>query len=135
MRLLLLPLAAVLFLACGARAPDAPTESPPSAAGMERVAADPPSTDPVPAPDAGTDAPVATVECETDADCVPASCCHPIRCVGRASAPSCEEVACSAHCEGGTLDCGQGHCLCFDGRCGTSLSGPPLVPEDASWAP
>lgn len=69
-----------------------------------------------------------TAECASDADCVPAICCHADRCVPRAQAPSCANVACTADCQFGTLDCGGG-CLCYDGRCNARLSQPPEVGE------
>ncbi|MCS6856566.1 MAG: hypothetical protein NZM37_02530 [Sandaracinaceae bacterium] len=55
--------------------------------------------------------------CEADSDCVPASCCHASRCVGRAKAPRCEQpVLCTMECRPGTIDCGGG-CVCRNGRC------------------
>ena len=64
--------------------------------------------------------------CETDADCVPAGCCHAAACVAREHAPSCEDVMCTADCQFGTLDCG-GACLCHEGRCAARLSAPPAI--------
>ena len=63
------------------------------------------------------------VECKTDADCVPAQCCHPTACVSQDQAPNCDEVFCSQVCEPGTLDCGQGSCLCQQGKCNAVISG------------
>jgi len=64
--------------------------------------------------------------CRSDADCVPAQCCHPTTCVLRADAPDCSAVACTRHCAPDTMDCG-GRCLCRDGRCEAILAGhPPL---------
>lgn len=58
--------------------------------------------------------------CTRDADCVPAFCCHPSRCVAPAEVLVCN-VACTAGCEPGTLDCG-GACFCQDGRCAARLN-------------
>ncbi len=73
--------------------------------------------------------------CETDADCVPAGCCHAAACVGRANAPACGEALCTQDCRFGTLDCGGG-CLCHEGRCAARLSEPPeaLRPTDPAPA-
>jgi hypothetical protein len=60
--------------------------------------------------------------CYTDADCVPATCCHPTACVARAAAPVCRGVFCTQHCAPGTLDCG-GRCACEAGRCVARLAG------------
>ena len=62
--------------------------------------------------------------CETDVDCAPAGCCHAAACGAVANAPSCEDVACTADCQFGTLDCG-GACLCHEGHCAARLSRPP----------
>jgi hypothetical protein len=65
--------------------------------------------------------------CQTDADCVPAACCHADACVGVRNAPDCAEVLCTQDCQFGTLDCG-GRCLCFEGRCAARLSAP-IAPQ------
>jgi len=62
--------------------------------------------------------------CTTDADCVPAGCCHAAACVAEANRPDCTDVMCTADCQFGTLDCG-GACLCHEGRCAARLSRPP----------
>jgi len=62
--------------------------------------------------------------CETDADCVPAACCHATECVAQANAPSCGDAMCTQECRYGTLDCGGG-CLCHEGHCAARLSEPP----------
>jgi hypothetical protein len=54
--------------------------------------------------------------CRTDADCVPATCCHATECTTASAAPKCEGVACTMDCRDGTLDCG-GRCVCDAGRC------------------
>jgi len=55
--------------------------------------------------------------CVEDADCVPADCCHSVDAVNKENAPDCSSVLCSAVCEPGTLDCGQGEAKCVSGRC------------------
>ncbi|MGE0785840.1 MAG: hypothetical protein AB7S26_09145 [Sandaracinaceae bacterium] len=79
-------------------------------------------------PDPETDLVVGEDACETDADCVPAACCHAAACVAVTDAPACEDVMCTAHCAAQTLDCG-GACLCHEGRCAARLNdlGPPEV--------
>lgn len=66
--------------------------------------------------------------CETDADCVPAGCCHAAACVAASNGPDCTDTMCTADCQYGTLDCG-GACLCHEGRCAARLSTPPDLPE------
>lgn len=65
--------------------------------------------------------------CETDADCVPAECCHAAACVAATRAPSCGDAMCTLDCRYGTLDCGGG-CVCFEGRCAARLSSAPELP-------
>lgn len=62
--------------------------------------------------------------CTSDADCVPAQCCHPTSCVPASEAPDCSDVACTEECRGGTMDCGQGHCACQDGTCTAVIDNP-----------
>jgi len=62
-----------------------------------------------------TTVPVDNQTCTTDADCVPAQCCHPTSCVNQASITVCN-LMCTASCEG-PLDCGAGSCGCRNGRC------------------
>ncbi len=91
-------------------------------AGVLDVAAAPADTPP--AAPAGA-APGAGAECKADADCVPAGCCHATSCVPVAEAPDCKEVACTAECRPGTLDCG-GRCVCTaDGQCTAKLKDEP----------
>lgn len=68
--------------------------------------------------------------CLTDADCVPASCCHPDSCTPAVRAPNCTDIVCTEECVPGTLDCGQGHCACMNGSCQPVISpaGPGGVP-------
>lgn len=68
--------------------------------------------------------------CTTDADCVPAGCCHAAACVAQANAPACGDVMCTTECRYGTLDCGGG-CLCHEGRCAARLSEAPVLGSDA----
>ncbi|MCK4491898.1 MAG: hypothetical protein KAU03_04690 [Candidatus Altiarchaeales archaeon] len=58
-----------------------------------------------------------TSECSVDADCVRAQCCHPTSCVAIKDAPDCSGIGCTTVCAPGSMDCGQGHCVCVDGRC------------------
>ncbi len=59
--------------------------------------------------------------CSTDADCVPASCCHATACVAKADAPDCAAVMCTMNCEPNTMDCGGG-CVCQSGACTAKLN-------------
>jgi len=56
-------------------------------------------------------------ECSSDSECVPAQCCHPTSCVPISQAPNCEGIACTMECAPGTMDCGQGSCVCVDRKC------------------
>jgi hypothetical protein len=58
--------------------------------------------------------------CQSDTDCVPATCCHAAACTIREKAQSCDNVMCTQVCQPGTIDCGGG-CLCFEGRCAAKL--------------
>lgn len=55
--------------------------------------------------------------CKVDEDCVPASCCHSNDCVNVNNKPDCKEIVCSMICSPGTMDCGQGHCICVNNEC------------------
>ncbi|ODS39279.1 MAG: hypothetical protein A7316_05940 [Candidatus Altiarchaeales archaeon WOR_SM1_86-2] len=55
--------------------------------------------------------------CAADDECVPATCCHPSKCVYKDQAPYCESVACTLECRSGTMDCGYGRCACIDNKC------------------
>ena len=57
------------------------------------------------------------VECNIDSDCVPDICCHASNCVPIGEAPDCSDMFCTTVCIDGTLDCGQGNCLCVNGKC------------------
>ncbi|MEM6955728.1 MAG: hypothetical protein AAF411_16265 [Myxococcota bacterium] len=69
---------------------------------------------------------VGTDACTSDADCVPAQCCHAAACVAQDAAPSCEDTMCTQECRYGTLDCG-GSCLCHEGRCAARVSEVPAA--------
>lgn len=92
----------------------------------------PPATDSGPAKtDSAGDVPVdngtpdaGATACQTDADCVPAQCCHPSSCVLASAAPECADTMCTEVCEGGTMDCGQGHCACQSGTCAVVIDKP-----------
>src|SRR5690606_16397096 len=101
-------------------------ETPPSA---EPVATAPPppaaeATPLTPEQAPRASAPPDGAQCQTDADCVPASCCHPDQCVPKDEAPDCSDTFCTRDCRGGTLDCG-GRCLCRQGVCGAQLNDLP----------
>ena len=62
-------------------------------------------------------------ECTSDEDCVPATCCHADSCTHVDAAPDCSAVDCTQECVPDTLDCGQGNCLCQEGKCVTEFTG------------
>ena len=59
----------------------------------------------------------AAEQCSVDDDCVPAQCCHPTGAANKGTAPDCRGVLCTAVCEPGTIDCGQGEIKCVSGKC------------------
>ena len=61
--------------------------------------------------------------CKVDDDCVPKEACHPTNCVLKGQEDSTEGIACTAICEPGTLDCGQGYCSCVDKKCEAVING------------
>lgn len=69
-----------------------------------------------------TTAPPSQVYCASDADCVPAECCHATSAVNKENAPDCSAVFCTMDCQPGTLDCGQGEVKCMDGKCTAVLA-------------
>src|SRR5689334_19679542 len=71
---------------------------------------------------------IGTEPCQTDADCVPAGCCHADACVARTGghAPGCADVMCTMECRYGTLDCG-GACACIGNFCSARLSETPAM--------
>jgi hypothetical protein len=66
--------------------------------------------------------------CKTDADCVPAECCHPKSCVAKTNAPQCEGSRCTLILLSNTMD-GGGSCLCYEGKCAAQLPKPLIVPK------
>lgn len=56
-------------------------------------------------------------QCTSDDQCVAATCCHASEAVNSANAPNCQGILCTAVCEPGTLDCGQGELKCLNGGC------------------
>jgi hypothetical protein len=66
--------------------------------------------------------------CSSDADCVPAECCHPKTCTAKENAPDCKEMMCTLDCRAGTMDCGWGKCICKDGQCAAEINPPPKPP-------
>jgi len=65
--------------------------------------------------------------CNSDEDCVPASCCHATDCVSKDQAPDCTDVFCTMECRPGTLDCG-GRCVCEDNKCVAKFAKVPMEP-------
>ena len=57
------------------------------------------------------------VFCQTDDDCVPATCCHPEACINKDYQPDCKGIVCTMECRPNTMDCGQGRCVCLDNTC------------------
>ncbi len=55
--------------------------------------------------------------CESDDECVAASCCHSTDAVNKDHRPDCSNVFCTMECKPGTLDCGQGEIRCIDNKC------------------
>ncbi len=55
--------------------------------------------------------------CQNKLDCVPAACCHPNSCINKNFKPDCGNIGCTANCEPGTMDCGQGYCDCINSGC------------------
>jgi hypothetical protein len=103
----------VLLTGCGPTTPEA---------------ARPPADSAAPAPTASAAEPpnapagelvMSSDPCKSDADCVPASCCHATACMSASKAKPCN-MMCTQSCEPGTLDCG-GSCLCHDGHCAAKL--------------
>ena len=98
-----------LVTACGPTTPEAVRPAPASTTVVPvPLAADPPAT-----PTA--ELVMSQDGCKSDADCVPAACCHAAACMSVDKAKPCN-MMCTQICEPGTLDCG-GACLCQQGRC------------------
>ena len=60
--------------------------------------------------------------CTSDAECVPAQCCHPDSCINAAAKHVCI-LMCTNVCQG-PIDCGAGHCGCVNRQCAV-VQGPP----------
>lgn len=58
-----------------------------------------------------------TESCETDEDCVKATCCHASECTYKNNAPDCKLTFCTQECVPNTLDCQQGSCQCINSQC------------------
>ncbi len=54
--------------------------------------------------------------CQTDADCVAATCCHPTSVVNKNNAPDCTAIACDMSCQV-PLDCGGAKIACQNNKC------------------
>jgi hypothetical protein len=111
--------------------PTVVVEEPGAAPSDEPIRSDEPApSEPERDGDFGTIEVVGTdVLCQSDADCVPAPCCHPTTCVALADAPDCADVVCTLECRGGTMDC-YGGCACQAGRCAARIWHPPLIRVD-----
>ncbi len=59
----------------------------------------------------------AELQCDVDADCTAAVCCHASDSVNIDNAPDCSGILCSADCQEGTMDCGQAAAKCVEGAC------------------
>ncbi len=55
--------------------------------------------------------------CSSDQECVKDACCHASGAVNLEHAPDCKGLYCTAVCEPGTLDCGQGEVKCIQNQC------------------
>jgi hypothetical protein len=120
---------------CASPPPPAPAPTPvasvdlPPAEVQTTSSADQPLQSDTGGADAASDAPApdaaapADQSCKTDADCVPAQCCHATACVSKEGAPDCSKTMCTKECRGGTMDCGGG-CHCQQGKCAAKLGRP-----------
>ena len=78
--------------------------------------------------------------CETDSDCMEATCCHPTEVVNKRFAPDCSGTPCTMSCVG-PLDCGAGRPACENNRCTIeermeeSSSSPSSSAAPAAMAP
>jgi hypothetical protein len=79
-----------------------------------------PTPDPGASPSGNASLAISQDACKSDADCIPAACCHAAACTARDKAPSCAGLMCSQVCQPGTIDCGGG-CLCHAGHCAARL--------------
>ena len=102
--------ALLALLACGTSTPEPGRPAPDGSAVVPGASASPP---------APHNLVVSQDACQSDADCVPAGCCHAAACMSREKATPCN-VMCTQVCQPGTIDCGGG-CLCHDGHCAARL--------------
>ncbi len=58
-----------------------------------------------------------SIECLSDSECVPASCCHSNSCTSVKNTPNCNGIFCTQVCQPGSLDCGQARCSCIKNKC------------------
>ena len=77
-------------------------------------------------PATATISPFDAQTCTTNADCVPAQCCHPTSCVRQDAKPVYTDFMCTMSCEG-SLDCGAGSCGCTNGRCSVIQARPTTL--------
>jgi len=75
--------------------------------------------------------PTPITKCNSNLDCVPASCCHATSCVLQTQAPSCSDTACTLECRGRTLDCG-GSCSCVNHTCSANFGDVGTLPTVSS---
>lgn len=61
------------------------------------------------------------LSCQTNTDCVPATCCHPDACVNKNYQPDCKGIFCTMECRPNTMDCDQGKCVCVENTCQVEL--------------
>lgn len=108
----------LLAAACTSGAGERPAPAP-SGTSVAEPGSTPPGAAGAPGAPAGK--PGEAAACASDADCVPAECCHPSSCVAAAQKPDCRAVLCSMECRSGTFDCGGGGCVCRGGRCQAEL--------------
>ncbi len=55
--------------------------------------------------------------CTSDSDCMPEQACHPTSCINKKFESNKKGTFCTQVCEPGTLDCGQGSCICENNKC------------------
>ncbi|PRQ06783.1 hypothetical protein [Enhygromyxa salina] len=113
----MIPLCLILISVACAR-PNGPADS------SDALEPEPPASGPEEPGADGKDGGQDGLACSADVDCVPAQCCHPTTCVPASEAPDCSDIACTEECQGGTMDCGQGHCGCQDGACVAVIDNP-----------
>jgi hypothetical protein len=55
--------------------------------------------------------------CSSDDDCIPEGECHPTSCINEDFIVRYSDMFCTTECAPGTMDCGQGSCICHDNEC------------------